>query len=470
MLVAGHQRGFLSYVTIKSNDSAQLVIAIGEGWQDRRLGSTDVNICPDPANRSKALVYCDDGLWLVILETYGPHITTITWDGKAGNIHAITPFANRFLMSVGDEVLALTLGKESINFWPLNQKVANNKELDDLKTSIQLGMGKPVSAIAMPPRQEHHLVACSDNELLFLKKGEGPLRLCCPIVTLPSRGIAIGFDDCGEFVHVLTSQHSVISFSVDIAAGKLSPTFQDPEPRPAIDQLAFEHENCNVVLISDKHCGVTGLSFAISPSSPFAPSCPRSAPKSMAKIFEAELPSSIAKFQLVSCRPSWDASRLAGDCASFPGLPKWGNALRGEELLGVSIDGAVYHFTLLEGSLLELLVLLREFRGEMDKVDLPEIGADGPFGSVDGEVVRKWLDGRELYQFLVERMVAIDDEVQSHAGEFVGTVKKWQGHDTSSDGLGLSGLSLDDVVTKEVLESCVEDVYKVLQFLFRPVV
>ncbi|KAK0629772.1 mono-functional DNA-alkylating methyl methanesulfonate N-term-domain-containing protein [Bombardia bombarda] len=109
----------------------------------------------------------------------------------------------------------------------------------------------------------------------------------------------------------------------------------DPKRRNAIHLMEvaggqLDEPMGSIILVADRDCGVGGLWV------------PWQIPKKdCEQVFEADLPSSIRRFRRGRTRPIWEQGRH---------VPKYGrlvNTIDDAEILGISLDGSMQHFTLL---------------------------------------------------------------------------------------------------------------------------
>lgn len=118
-------------------------------------------------------------------------------------------------------------------------------------------------------------------------------------------------------------------------------------------------------------------------------------------LFQAKLPVSVKKFGRGKTRPTWEQGHW--------NAPKYDRLLttpNDAEILGISVDGTMTHFTLLDQHALRLLrfiINLYNLRGRRDEERLlraePELGYTGPM-HVDGDLLKTILDGEVLQELV----------------------------------------------------------------------
>jgi hypothetical protein len=281
---------------------------------------------------------------------------------------------------------------------------------------------------------------------------------------LPSRAVSMNVD--GEWLNVMTSEHSLMTFllvdrkkypQVGEHHGRLLPQFDDEIGRDGLDQILLtnqdQHESSkdsSLIVVTDKSCSVTGLWY-------------RKKAQVLAQdhktIFEADLPASVLKLRLARTRPPWD---MAWRGAIPNGvLPMSSNST---ELLGIGIDGSIRHFTFLQENTCYLLKFLQDLAMRSDD----SCGTSRPYyhsgyrpdprnRHVDGDILRPYLKGRKL-----EKLLVVDEAHRGDASDermletFCKLVKNSYGEVAST--------SLNGTV-----ESCLEETYRQLETLLRPV-
>lgn len=143
----------------------------------------------------------------------------------------------------------------------------------------------------------------------------------------------------------LTSRDSVeiVDYSADGGETSDALIHVDPQPRKTehlieVAGLQTDEAQSSIILVSDRECGVGGLWV------------PWRAPgKDCVPVFEADLPSSIRRFRRGRTRPYWEQGRHPVKYGRLP------STVDDAEILGVSLDGSLYHFTLLSVEVWRLL-------------------------------------------------------------------------------------------------------------------
>ncbi|KAK0643484.1 mono-functional DNA-alkylating methyl methanesulfonate N-term-domain-containing protein [Cercophora newfieldiana] len=225
----------------------------------------------------------------------------------------------------------------------------------------------------------------------------------------------------------------------------------DPKPRNAIHMIEVagtqpDEPLGSVTLIADRDCGVAGLWV------------PWQTPgRDCEVVFEAELPTSIRRFRRGRTRPIWEQSQHA---------PKYGrlvSTVDDAEILGMSLDGSMQHFTLLSIDAWRLLRFLQNialtneelYPFTHERIDdysdfNPEPRMDrGLEMHVDGDMLRRCLEKRAL-----QRLLSWPD----HEARFVGLLGALDG------GKHTAGLTLPG--SREAL---FEVAYDILDYFLRPV-
>ncbi|KAL2021939.1 hypothetical protein VTK56DRAFT_6358 [Thermocarpiscus australiensis] len=159
-----------------------------------------------------------------------------------------------------------------------------------------------------------------------------------------------------------------------------------------------------VILVSDRDCGVVGLWV------------PWQTPeKECEVVLEAELGASIRRFRRGRTRPLWEQRRHG------PRYGRLASTLDDAEILGVSLNGAMHHFTLLDTEAWRLLRFLQNLalageevcpfatreqqrdEGDNDGEDDAEPRMDsGLQMHVDGDILRRCLEKRALERLVVQ--------------------------------------------------------------------
>ena len=179
-------------------------------------------------------------------------------------------------------------------------------------------------------------------------------------------------------------------------------------------------------LVSDRECSVVGL---------WATHNTRA--DTLEEVFEAQLPYSIIRFRAGSCRPIWDESWLSGSSdTDYP------------ELLGVSMDGSLCHFTVLDLAIWGLLRFIINMASQSPKVceftyndhDTAKLWPRAEpklMLHIDGDILQKCLQNRCLEELLcVQNNKSEQDAIQAKFRELLEAVHPGElGKDDSIDSL-----------------------------------
>jgi hypothetical protein len=256
---------------------------------------------------------------------------------------------------------------------------------------------------------------------------------------LPSHGVSISFDVESSRVQVLTAKHSLVTLKLtEKGSWDLSPEFIDEVSRPGLTQI----QTANLVMVADKECSVAGLWHARSKGSH---------PRDHTLVFEAELPVSMLSFQRGRIRPTWDRA-WQGEAIQGV-IPTFGDD---SELLGVSIDGSVTHFTILSEELWRLLGYLQNqiHKGahaaapSYDRMLYEEEDHSPQAKHIDGDLLRRFLTAQNL------KALFEGDLGEARSNTFCDLVIAWYGN------------GIDQI---NVFESCLDQTYMLLETLLRQV-
>ena len=280
---------------------------------------------------------------------------------------------------------------------------------------------------------------------------------------LPSRAISMSIE--GHWLNVLTVKHSLITLLLvdkrkhtkfSEQHGQLAPQFADETERNGLDQIPLTNnfynnikEDSTIVMVGDMECTVAGLWY-----------CKKM--QSLARnhkiIFEANLSCSILKFRFGRTRPTWDRISKSSAAKSIH---------QAGEILGMGVDGSLTHFSILEEGAWKLLRFLQNLAHRSS--DLPimshvpaQVGKkpDPRTKHVDGEVLKPYLSHRMLERLLMTDEALMEPSTDSRViEEFCSLVNELHHGDVdpSERSAGKS------------LESCLEETYRLLADLLRPV-
>lgn len=225
---------------------------------------------------------------------------------------------------------------------------------------------------------------------------------------LPSHAVSMNWDS--QYLSVLTAKDSIMTLLYK-SNGKFQLQYVDESSRTGLDHMSFPLEgstpsgtSSTLLLVSDKDCSVVGLHCQRSTSTG------QTVPREYTTLFEAEMPSCITKFRLATMRHNWDISQKE---LPLSGVIPWGD--HREDLLGISIDGSMRRFMLLEEPLLKLLRILEHIARQDPKICPVYFQEDGegevvlPFDQedarerhIDGDILQGLLTFRNLEELLTK--------------------------------------------------------------------
>ncbi|KAK1779117.1 mono-functional DNA-alkylating methyl methanesulfonate N-term-domain-containing protein [Copromyces sp. CBS 386.78] len=207
----------------------------------------------------------------------------------------------------------------------------------------------------------------------------------------------------------------------DVSENSATVEFHDPRE---VTPTSFMKVQYDMWLVADQDCGVAGLW-----------QWPRASGThnwtEFKLLFQGKLPVSIRKFRRGRTRPTWEQGAW--------NAPKYGRVVstpNNAEILGISIDGTMVHFTLLDQHALRLLrfiVNLYNLRGRRDEERLlraePDLGYIEPM-HVDGDLLKTILDAEVLQELVnTEELLArfktlldkLDSGIHTYGWEGKGT-------------------------------------------------
>lgn len=280
---------------------------------------------------------------------------------------------------------------------------------------------------------------------------------------LSSRAISMSIE--GHWLNVLTVKHSLVTLLlVDKRKyskfadqhGQFAPQFADETERNGLDQISLTNdfynnikEDSTIVMVGDLDCTVAGLWYCKKAQSLVS---------SHKIIFEADLPCSILKFRLGRTRPPWDRISKSSTAKSIH---------HAGELLGMGVDGSITHFSILEEGAWKLLRFLQNLAHRSSDIPLMshipgQVGnkPDPRSKHVDGEVLRPYLSHRMLERLLMTDEARMEPRTDSRViEEFCSLVNE----------LHRLGADPSEQSTDRSLESCLEETYRLLADVLRPV-
>lgn len=225
---------------------------------------------------------------------------------------------------------------------------------------------------------------------------------------LPSPAINLSYEN-GK-IYVLTKLHSleILQMVPGPDGLEITRTHGDPLGRAALHHTIIDQPTSRPIhLISDKMTSLVGL-------------WPTENTKAdtLEPVFEAQLPYSVLRFRVGRCRPIWDpfwtstgrAMHSTDQIMSLEDLP---NAASRTETLGLSMNGSLSHYTILDAATWEFLRFLIDLAIRSPKVceftykDFPvPLGVVGPVTDpkimmhIDGDILRRCLELRVLEDLL----------------------------------------------------------------------
>jgi hypothetical protein len=259
------------------------------------------------------------------------------------------------------------------------------------------------------------------------------------------------------WLYVNTAKHSLVTLWRE--DGELYARFADEVDRDGLNHIYMSNDitglSHDVVMVSDKSCSVAGLYSG-------GLHGPRQLVLNSHTLFEAELPASVLKFRRGNTRPSWDRTWRRDISENA------GNSKNRAESLGVSIDGSIRHFTILEEFVWRLLSFLQDhafkLRSGSSSADhyRPAHWRSKPdprMKHIDGDILRQLLRRGELEKLLID-----SDDMESDDEHIISPiVEKF-----CLLGLDIWGLN-NRHAAEEVKVMCIEETYRLLETLLRPV-
>lgn len=280
---------------------------------------------------------------------------------------------------------------------------------------------------------------------------------------LSSRAVSMSIE--GHWLNVLTVKHSLVTLLLvdkrkhpksSDQHGQLAPQFADETERNGLDQFPLRNnfynnikEDSTIVLVGDLDCTVAGLWYCKKA---------QSLVRNHKIIFEADLPCSILKFRFGRTRPPWD--RISKSSATE-------STHHTGELLGMGVDGSITHFSILEEGTWKLLFFLQNLAHRSSDNPLlshipGQVGnrPDPRTKHVDGEVLRPYLSHRMLERLLMTDEARMEPGRDSRViEEFCSLVNELHHGDANPS----------EQLADKSLESCLEETYRLLADVLRPV-
>lgn len=214
----------------------------------------------------------------------------------------------------------------------------------------------------------------------------------------------------GDKLHVVTVAHSlmILDYTSDaLGSENMVLLHSDDMSRHSLDVIDvgsfLEHNRRqSVAMLSDLSCGIHGLWSTSHEDSPLMP------------LFQAEMRASIIKFGRANTRAPWDSFHRPN---SF-GYLQSGNG--NSDIVGISIDGALHHFTLLNEHAWRLLRFLQNLAMAAPAAcsyRSPPVGFNvhGPepqlerklMMHVDGDILQQCLESRAVEMLVVDKQHSV---------------------------------------------------------------
>lgn len=217
---------------------------------------------------------------------------------------------------------------------------------------------------------------------------------------LPSPALDLIHED-GK-IYAITTAHSLEVLELvkeDGGASKIVHTHGDQVTRNALHHRVLGNSPEKLLsLISDKSCSVVGL---------WATHKTRA--DTLEPVFEAQLPHSILRFRSGRCRPIWDPTWPTSGKNRITDPDLISNSAGYPEILGLSIDGSLYHFTILDFAswkFLRFLVNLArqspkicEFTYDQQTLPLEPVSEPKIMMHVDGDLLQR-VEENDLQELL----------------------------------------------------------------------
>ncbi|KFY42336.1 hypothetical protein V494_02463 [Pseudogymnoascus sp. VKM F-4513 (FW-928)] len=308
--------------------------------------------------------------------------------------------------SVKEEFIIAGTSSGAIYILRQDHHLKNSKEAG-FRIFLEQRFSQPIYAVLQGGTNGEILFCCTGDYLhsMAININEETL-LPLSEYQLPSHAVSMDWDS--QYLSVLTAKDSILTFHFKDNR-KFQLQYVDEGSRTGLDHMSFPLESdtssdtgSTLLLVADKDCSVVGLHYQRKTTTGQA------VPREYTTLFEAEMPSCITKFRLSAASHNWGTTQ---DEFPLSGVIPWSDD--GEDLLGISIDGSVRRFTLVEESLLRLLGVLEHIarqdpkicpvyvqEGEDDGFLPPSDQDDVRERQIDGDVLKGWLIFRHLEEFL----------------------------------------------------------------------
>lgn len=365
------------------------------------------------------------------------------------------------------------------------------------RAPVRMNFHEPIHALLARPERSDLVYVCCGTDLFLIRLSKDAVEhdeaRIRALIKLPSRGVAMNFlgPEITEnrALSVLTAEHSVISFTFgdmderEHANDNIEhASIVDKTERDGLDIFTMVDPEIggNVVLVTDKDCTITGL---------YPPSgLTFGIPAAYRKLFSAELSSSIKKLRVVEAAPVWDSQ---ADLSVRRNYEKnivrvsTDKSFKYPTLLGSGVHGSIHQIRVLKEPLMQLLSFLQHFA-----LQVPEMNPVSRKGQhhakmkqaeyrvpkkmlaeVDGDLVKLWLVNRDLEEKLHDWSRGSSSGVLGPIYAFCSAVLTWKPELMA----GLVEMcvvnehgDLNEDVYEDLLHEHVEEVYELLEYLFRP--
>lgn len=367
------------------------------------------------------------------------------------------------------------------------------------RAPVRMNFREPIHALlSRPGRPDLAYVCCGTNLFLIrlredaVEHDEARIRAS---TELPSRGVAMNFlgSEATEnrVLSVLTAEHSFMSFTFgdmderEHAKDNIGQSsIFDKTGRDGLDIFTMLDPEIggNIVLVTDKDCTITGL---------YPPSGLTSGiPAAYRKLFSAELSSSIKKLRVVEAAPVWDFQvDLSVRCNYEKNIVRVSTdkSFKYPTLLGSGVHGSLHQIRVLKEPLMQLLSFLQLFALQVPEMNpVPRKGQDNAkmkqieylmpektLVEIDGDLVKLWLVNRDLEEKLHDWSRRSSRRVPGPIYAFGAAVLTWKpelmaGLVEMSVVNEQGELDLNEDVYEGLLHEHIEEVYELLEYLFRP--
>ncbi|KAI2624298.1 mono-functional DNA-alkylating methyl methanesulfonate N-term-domain-containing protein [Hypoxylon sp. NC1633] len=315
-------------------------------------------------------------------------IALTTWTYRAGGIHGDWIV---LAMRKGDhQGLLLIISAETENVPTQNDVSRRIRFWTKFDRKIRDG---PIWSVAT---DEHGVFLCVGNHVQYHIIEQGKFRVA-RIHELPSP--ASWMQVVNGRLHVLTIKHSlvILDYTCDPPPedGQMVRLHTDDTCRNSLHSIEVGRPSSAVTMLSDPMCGVHGLWT------------PSEGERPVQLVFQAELPASVRRFGRGHTRALW---------GSFKNRPQYGclqSGPPGTDILGLTIDGSIQHFSLLNENAWRFLKFVQNLAMVSQTIcphAILDPAADEPDPEpnpnpksnmqVDGNVLQRCLDSHALEELV----------------------------------------------------------------------